>query len=78
MRTKVFMLTLAMLVGGTAALARKAGYVVWVERVTVLGQGGDPFSRADDQVEIRRRGPAIQERVGDISALTLKFRPADR
>ena len=37
MRTKVFMLALSMLVGGTGALARKAGYVVWVERVAVPG-----------------------------------------
>ena len=52
--------------------------LAWLTQYAVLGQGGDPFSRADDQVEIRRRDPAIQERVGDISALTLKFRPADR
>ena len=38
-----------------------------------------PTSRIQtDQVEIRRRDPAIQERVDDISALTLKFTPEDR
>ena len=67
MRTNVVMLTLAMLVGATAAVAQKPGYVVWVDRVTVGGGGGDPLSRADYQVEIRRRDPAAQEKVDDLA-----------
>lgn len=55
MPSKVLMLTLETLVGGTPAFARKPAYVVWVESVIVRGQVGDPFSRADYQVEIRRR-----------------------
>lgn len=43
MRSMVFMLTLAMLGGGIPVLARKPGYVVWVDRVTVRGKTGDPF-----------------------------------
>lgn len=82
MRFKVLMLISATLVGAPPVHSGKPGYLVWVDRVTVRVKRGDAFSRADVQVEIRRRAPAIQERVDALSdrisawkAETRKLRP---
>ena len=63
MPSKVSMLTLATLVGGTPAFARKPAYVAWVESVTV---------------DALRAGAVELGRTAGIRALRLRFKPAGR